>query len=114
MEKINEVLNGKYGKSNYRLEADYQKMYDEDMTFRRIANDLDLPTTTLMKYTTKIEKSSCELKNCKKCKNIFECQNEVNGYVYYPQKNENDIEFCYIPCKYKKELDKLNQYIRLK
>ena len=110
MEKLNEVLNGKYGKSNYRLEADYQKMYDEDMTFRRIANDLELPTTTLMKYTTKIEKSACELKNCKKCKNIFECRNEVNGYVYYPQKNENDIEFCYIPCKYKKELDKVNQY----
>lgn len=110
METLNEVLNGKYGKSNYRLEADYQKMYDEDMTFRRIANELDLPKVTLMKYTTKIEKSTCELKNCKKCKNIFECKNEVTGYVYYPQKNENDIEFCYIPCKYKKELDKINQY----
>lgn len=110
MENLNEVLNGKYRKSNYRLEADYQKIYDEDMVFRRLANDLELPTTTLMKYTTKIEKSACELKNCKKCKNIFECKNEVNGYVYYPQKNDTDIEFCYIPCKYKKELDKVNQY----
>jgi len=110
MENLKEVLNGKYGKSNYRLEADFQKMYDEDMTFRKISNDLDLPKTTLMKYTTKIEKSSCELKKCKKCKNIFECKNEVSGYVYYPQKNENDIEFCYIPCKYKKELDKINEY----
>jgi len=110
MENIKDVINGKYGKSNYRLEADYQKAYDEDMMFRRIANNVDLPKETLMKYTTKIEKSSCELKKCKKCKNIFECQNEVTGYVYYPQKNENDIEFCYIPCKYKKEIDKANQY----
>lgn len=110
MESMKEVLNGRYGKSNYRLEADYQKMYDEDMTFRKIANDLDLPTNTLMKYTTKLEKSSCELKNCKKCKNIFECKNEVNGYVYYPQKNDEDIEFCYIPCKYKKQLDEINQF----
>lgn len=110
MENLKEVLNGKYGKSNYRLEADFQKMYDEDMTFRKISNELELPKTTLMKYTTKIEKSSHELKHCKKCKNIFECQNEVNGYIYYPQKNENDIEFCYIPCKYKKELDNINEY----
>ena len=110
MENLAEVINGKYGKSSYKLEADYRHQYDEDMTFRRIANELDLPTETLMKYTTKIEKTSCELKNCKNCKNILECKNEVNGYVYYPQKNESDIEFCYIPCKYKKELDKNNQY----
>jgi len=80
------------------------------MIFRKVANDLDLPTTTLMKYTTKLERTSCELKNCKKCKNLYECQNEIDGYVYYPQKNESDIEFCYIPCKYKKEKDKINEY----
>lgn len=110
MENLSEVLNGKYGKSNYKLETDYRHQYDEDMTFRRIANELDLATETLMKYTTKLEKTSCELKNCQKCKNIFECANEVEGYIYYPQKNDNDIEFCYLPCKYKKELDKTNQY----
>lgn len=110
MDNLNEVLNGKYGKSNYKLEADYRKCYDNDMTFRKIANDIDLPTDTLMKYTTKLEKTSCELKNCKGCKDLFSCKNEVNGYVYYPQKNDNDIEFCYIPCKYKKEIDKNNEY----
>ena len=110
MENLKDVLNGRYGKSNYRLEADYQKNYDEDMTFRKIANDLDLPKETLMKYTTKLERTSCELKNCKNCKNLYECKNEIDGYVYYPQKNESDIEFCYIPCKYKKEMDKINEY----
>lgn len=110
MEKLNEVLNNQYGKSDYRLEAEYQKNYDEDMTFRKIANDLKLPTKTLMKYTSKIASSSCEVKNCKNCKNIFECKNEINGYVYYPQVNEENIEFCYMPCKYKKELDKANIY----
>lgn len=110
MENLYEVINGKYGKSDYKLEADYQKDYDEDMTFRKIANDLDIPTKTLMKHTTKLEHSSKELKNCKKCKNIFECKNEIEGYVYYPEKNGEDIEFCYIPCKYKKEMDKANLY----
>ena len=110
MENLADVINGRYGKSQYKLEADYRKKYDEDMTFRKIANDLDLPTDTLMKYTTKLEKSVCELNNCKKCKNLYECRNEVSGYVYYPEKNDNDIEFCYIPCKYKKESDSINQY----
>lgn len=110
MENLKDVINGKYGKSNYRLEADFQKNYDEDMMFRKIANSLDLPKTTMMKYTTKIEKSSCELKQCKQCKNIFECKNEVEGYVYYPQKNDQDIEFCYIPCKFKRELIRNNEY----
>ena len=66
MESMNEVLKGKYGKSTYKLEADYRNQYDNDMLFRKIANDLELPTDTLMKYTTKIEKTTCELKNCKK------------------------------------------------
>ena len=111
MENLKEVLNGKYGKSNYKLESDYQKKYDEDMVFRKIANSIDLPNETLIKYTTKFEVSACELKNCKNCKNIFECKNEVSGYVYYPEKNGNDIEFSYIPCKYKKELDNQNKYL---
>ena len=110
MESMNEVLKGKYGKSTYKLEADYREQYDNDMVFRKIANDLELPTDTLMKYTTKLERTSCELKNCKKCKNLYECKNEIDGYVYYPQKNELDIEFCYIPCKYKKEQDMVNEY----
>jgi len=110
MEKLNEVLNNQYGTSDYRLESVYQKTYDEDMTFRKIANDLKLPTKTLMKYTSKIIASSCEYKNCKKCKNLFECKNEIKGYIYYPQVNNEDLEFCYIPCKYKLELDKINEY----
>lgn len=110
MEKFKDVINNQYGKSDYRLEAEYQKMYDEDMTFRKIANELKLPTKTLMKYTSKIDTAVCELKKCKKCKNIFECKNEIKGYVYYPIKNDEDIEFCYIPCKYKLDLEETNKY----
>ena len=111
MENLKEVINGKYGKSSYKLEADYRKNYDEDLTFRKIANSTKLPTETLMKHTTKLEVSACELNNCKKCKNLLECKNEVPGYVYYPENNQNEIEFSYIPCKYKKELDQNNKYL---
>ena len=111
MESIKEVIKNKYGTSNYKLEKDYQKKYDEDMTFRKIANSLKLKNETLMKYTTKLEISSKELNNCKKCKNILECKNEVCGYVFYPEKNGDDVTFSYIPCKYKKEIDEQNKYL---
>ena len=94
METLKEIIKeSNYGISNYKLEKSYQENYDNDLTFRKICNKLDLPTDTLKKYTTKIEISSKELKNCKNCKNIMECKNEVSGYVYFPEKNGEDIEF---------------------
>lgn len=111
MENLKEIVNGKYGKSNYKLASDYQKKYDEDMTFRRLANNTKLPTETLMKYTTRLEKASCEHKNCSKCKNIMECLNEVTGYAYTPDVNGNDIEFAYYPCEFKKMMEIENKYL---
>lgn len=109
MDSLKEVINGKYGKSMYKLESDYQKKYDEDMVFRKLANDTKLPTATLIKYTTKLELAACEHKNCKNCKNIMECKNEVAGYRYTPYQNMDDLEFAYQPCKYKIELDDKNK-----
>ena len=111
MDSTKNVIHNKYHYSQISLEQDYQKKYDSDMLFRKIANSTKLPTETLMKYTTKLELSSLELGNCKNCKNIMECKNEVEGYVYYPERNLDDIEFSYVPCKYKKELDKKNTYL---
>jgi len=111
MESTKDVMRSKYHYSKTNLENDYRKKYDEDMLFRKIANGTKLPTDTLMKYTTKLELSSCELNHCKNCKNIMECKNEVEGYVYYPERNGEDLEFSYRPCKYKKEIDKQNAYL---
>lgn len=111
MESLKDKIYGKYGKSDYKLESDYRKRYDEDMSFRRIANGTKLKTTTLMKYTTKLEVSAREYDNCKNCKNIMECKNEVCGYVNYPDVNGDDLEFSYVPCRYKKELDERNKYL---
>lgn len=111
MDKVNDVIKGKYGKSLYKLESDYQKDYDNDIMFRRLANKTKLPTETLMKYTTKFELAACEHKNCEKCKNLMECQNEVSGYRYTPEANGTIVEFSYVPCKYKIDLDNQNKYL---
>lgn len=110
MESSKKYTSGKFGKSNISLENAYRNNYNNDMTFRDISNKINLSPDVLMKYTSKLENSSSEVNNCKKCKNIMECKNEINGYVYYPIRNDNDIEFCYIPCKYKTKLDKQNEY----
>lgn len=110
MESLKETLNREYGTYNQVLENAYRKQYDGDMTFRKIANELGLNPEVLMKYTSKLENAACELKHCKKCKNILECKNEISGYVYYPIKNDENIEFCYMPCKYKKMLEQENSY----
>ena len=63
-----------------------------------------------MKYTSLIKDSSRELKNCDGCKNILECKNAVTGHVYYPCVEQESLVFSYVPCKYKKKLDKDNKY----
>lgn len=109
MEKLDDVINHKYYKSDSKLSSYYQKQYDEDNVFRKIANSVDLPTDTLKQYTTEFIESANEIKNCKKCKNIMECKNLVSGYVYYPDKNMDQVEFSYVPCKYQKEILKDNE-----
>jgi len=112
MEKINEVINNNnYKKSLTKLEQAYQKDYDNNMMFRKLANKTKLPTEVLMKYTTKLELAATEHNNCANCKHLFECKNEVSGYCFNPEANGNDIEFSYVPCKYKLALDEQNKYL---
>ena len=63
MDKLRDIVNGKYGKSLTKLEQDYQKNYDDDTTFRVLANKTKLSNETLMKYTTKLEIAASELKH---------------------------------------------------
>ena len=51
--------------------------------------------------------SVCELKNCSKCKGLYECKNKVYGHYLYPRVEGNIIELAYVPCKKKQENDKL-------
>ena len=111
MDSVTKILNGKYNEVKYRLERDYQRDYDNDIYFKKLANSTKLPTDTLMKYTTKLELAATECKNCSECKNILECKNEVNGYCYMPNAHDDILEFAYVPCKYKVALDDKNKYL---
>lgn len=93
----------------YELENNFDEACD-DNTFKKIASKIGLPKDELIKYTSLIEDSSRELKNCEGCKNILECRNAVTGHVYYPEVEQGNLTFAYVPCKYKKKLDKDNRY----
>jgi len=99
----------KYKFDDYELKKNFDKAYEDD-DFRKIVNDIDMPNEKLVSYTSLIMDSAKEIKNCKNCKNILECRNAVNGHVYYPSVLNDEIVFSYIPCKYKKKLDKDTEY----
>lgn len=93
--------------------SELENYFDEEMkddTFKKVVSRIKLPKDELIKYTSLIKDSSMELKNCEKCPNIMECKNSVTGHVYYPSVEQGSLVFSYVPCKYKKKLDKDNKY----
>ena len=82
MDELKEVLNGKYGKSDYRLEADYQKKYDEDMT--NVLNEINGWNKLVFKAINNIESSVFSLDDLKDL-DIFEM------YQFEDQSLENII-----------------------
>lgn len=93
--------------------SELENYFDEEMkddTFKKVVSKIKLPKDELIKYTSLIKDSSRELKNCEKCPNIMECKNSVTGHVYYPSVEQDNLVFSYVPCKYKKKLDKDNKY----
>lgn len=93
-------------KSKKSIQNDLRKEFilaSSDETFVKLCNRLKVDETILMKYTSKLENTVCELKNCTKCRNIDKCKNEIQGHVYYPNVRNDILEFYYKPCKYYKE-----------
>ena len=89
---------------NDTLKRDYISSL-KDKKFVSLVNKLKLTDEVGMKYTTKLEHTIENLKNCENCKCLNECKNEVNGCVYYPEKKDDKLNFNYVACKYK------NKYI---
>lgn len=107
MKKINEKIGNKFSENELILNY---KESQKDKNFKSLVDKLDLSDTTLMKYTTSLEQSVLELKNCTKCKNLFECNNPVKGHAYLPKVEDNYLTFSYKKCRYKKKADKQNAH----
>lgn len=75
----------------------------QDPLFLEMVRELDIEEDILMKYTSILKDAAKEKRNCKECKGYAFCNNQVKGYCFTPEKNENQISFSYFACPYKKE-----------
>ena len=93
MENINESFT-KYTRSN--LDAMLKKDYAtavKNPEFKKLVNTLKIKENVAYKYTSKLERTVCELNNCSNCKSLHTCQNKVEGTVYYPTIKDEKLEF---------------------
>lgn len=81
-----------------------------DKDFKKFVYDLNIKEEELMKHTSSLKDAFDEHNNCLKCKNFSSCKNEIKGYVYTPHERNCEVEFSYDICKYKKDIDKENEY----
>lgn len=108
MENLKKSIS-KYKKNNLNdtLKRDYIKSL-KDEKFASLAKKFKLSDEVGMKYTSKLEHTINNLRNCEKCKSLNMCKNEVEGCVYYPNKNGECLDFNYVQCKYKNKSDQEN------
>lgn len=108
MEKINNSMKNTNDLS-YKLKVAFEEA-KKDETFKKIVESINLSDEELMKYTSSIEDSAHEYKNCLGCKNILSCKNNINGFCYLPLLKDGKLTFSYVACKYKNKLEEENKY----
>lgn len=91
------------------LKTEYKRALKDD-NFKELVFNLSLPENKLMKHTSKLEDAVKELNNCSNCKNLLECKNSIEGFVYTPIVKNNILTFSYVACKYKKKYLKENAF----
>ena len=93
------------------LDTEYTKSL-EDEYFKKIVSKLKLDKEYLEKYTSLLEQSSLEFKNCCNCHSIFDCKNKITGFAYLPKVIDGNLVFEYKACKYKKNLIKKEKLLK--
>jgi len=109
MKDFNVIENNKCNKS--MLFSNYQEALKDD-GFKKLVSKLDLSNEELMKYTSQLQDSCLELNNCKGCKSLKECRNQINGYVYFPNVLQNRLVISYEACKYQKALQEEMKHLK--
>lgn len=72
----------------------------EDQVFKKIISKLKMSDNELCNYTSMLEESTSEYKNCMECSSLATCKNRIKGHVYMPANIEENLQFQYKSCKY--------------
>lgn len=89
---------------NKELEDNFKEAM-KNKIFANLVTSLKMNVNDLIKYTSKLEDSAKEMKNCQNCKGLFACQNKLEGHITYPKVLNKRIYFTYLPCKYLKIIE---------
>lgn len=84
----------------------------KDPIFAKLAESLNMTKEELCKYTSVLQESSEEYKNCQGCKGLAMCKNKISGFVYFPNKEKKQLIFRYKACKYQEEQRKKYDYLK--
>lgn len=93
MKKITDI----YEVDETKLNQSFQKACANE-EFKNYVYSLNIKEDILKKYTSSLEDSFKEYKNCENCKKLEECKNSLKGYCYKPMDNGNVITFTYDAC----------------
>lgn len=108
MESINKTI--KNAKDlNYKLKLSFEEA-KKDNNFKELVSKINLNDDELMKYTSQIEDCALEYKNCKACKGLLACKNNMHGYCYLPVLQDGKLSFSYVACRYKNKVLQDNKY----
>lgn len=109
MQKLKNKLNPKNNLEDI-LDSAYEEALQKE-NFKKFVSKIKLKREELKKYTSLLEESEREYSNCQNCKGLLECKNKLEGFAYLPKLNNRTLDFSYRACKYKKKMDKDNQYL---
>ena len=107
MEEFKSIINKK--SSNSSLEESYNEAL-KDPDFKEFVSKINLPKEKLMKYTSLLKTSKDEYCNCKNCKSIMSCKNNIEGYAYLPTIDNDRLVFNYRECRYREKLREKNAF----
>ena len=111
MIKAEEIINEKKNKNLTDLEVEYFKE-NKNPEFKKFTQSINLNYKILMKYTSSLKQCFDEKENCKNCKGIENCKNEVIGCFYEPIIIDGNLNFSHKTCKYKNKILHDIEYIK--
>lgn len=94
--------------NSYQVKSSLESNFNQALKstdFQALLNKINVSPDEAKKNTSKLEDTLNELHNCKNCKGLFNCHNEVSGHIFFPEKREGHLIFSYTPCKYQKKAD---------
>lgn len=98
-------------KNSNLLKVNYAKSLNDEY-FKQITDNLDIDTNIKMKYTSRLNEASLELRNCSNCSSLLSCKNALKGFCLTPKVTNNSLNFSYKKCKYKEQSDEINKYMQ--